>query len=133
MLVVRVVEDVSMMLVVLVCVVLVTEPVLVCVVLVTVLSVLVLVTDVLAMVRVTVVLEVLLREYTKQHQEGAGGGQNSSNFGLLARLPLKLGPEGLGTLMGESGVKFRIERHPPRGRETFIRPFLCQKIMFSIP
>ena len=31
----------------------------------------------------------------------------------LASLPLILGPGGPGTLMGESGVKFRVERHPP--------------------
>ena len=40
-----------------------------------------------------------------------GGGK--SNICFLARLPPKLGPGGLGTLMGESGVKFRVERHPP--------------------
>ena len=89
-LVVRVVEDVSVMLVVLVCVVLVTEPVLVCVVLVTVLlSVLVLVTDVLVtVVRVTVVLEVLLREYTKQHQRGRAGGKTVQILGCWPVYPL---------------------------------------------
>ena len=53
----------------------------------------------------------LLREYIKQHQ-GEEGGQKTSNIWFLARLPL-LGPGGLGALMGESGVKFRAERHPP--------------------
>ena len=54
----------------------------------------------------------------KQHQ---GGGQKfSKKTWCLARLPPKLGPDDLGTLMGESGVQFRVGLHPPEvGRPSF--------------
>ena len=54
----------------------------------------------------------LLREYIKQHQ-GEGEGKHFSKIEYLARLPPKLGPDGLGTLIGGSGVKFRVGLHPP--------------------
>ena len=54
-------------------------------------------------------------------------GRRDQNQTFELCLPLKLGPGGLGTLMGESGVKFRVGLHPPRGRETLIRAFLGQK------
>ena len=40
------------------------------------------------------------------------GGQQVSKMWVWARLPPKLGPGGLGTLMGGSGVKFRVGLHP---------------------
>ena len=46
----------------------------------------------------------------------------AQTYEFLARLPPKFDPDGLGTLIGGSGVNFPVELHPPRGRETSIRP-----------
>ena len=57
--------------------------------------------------------------------------QKNSKFGLGVRLPPKLGPDGLGTLIGVSGVKFRVGLHPPEvGRPQFDN-FSTKKLIFD--
>ena len=52
-------------------------------------------------------------------------------FWFLAGLTPKLGPGGLGTLMGELGVKFRVGLHPLEvGRPEF-NHFLAKKLMLG--
>ena len=53
---------------------------------------------------------------------GTTCGPHPQNFKkwFVARLPPKWGPDGLGTLTGGSGMKFRVGLHPPEvGRPQF--------------
>ena len=49
--------------------------------------------------------------HTYHHTRGEG--KHFTKTWFLARLPPKLGPHGLGTLMGESGRTFRVFLHLP--------------------
>ena len=62
--------------------------------------------------------------YIKEHQ----GGQNFAKIRFVARPPPKLGPDCLGTVIGGSGVKFRVGLHPPEVR----RLQFDHKLVFDI-
>ena len=70
-----------------------------------------------------------MNSYIKQHR----GGRVANIFKILvwARLPPKLGPAGLGTLMGEPGVKFRVLLRPPEEGRPECDNFLITKLMFD--